>query len=129
MKLTNTNATAEAVTNYLNGGNTNNNVGWSSTAVADVDTDFFSYTEPQINNASKDTLVTSYGSVATNGLSTPLSGYFLNSSAGTQGEWDYWWSSTYDIDNDMYELNANPTGVLPYNLDRYFGISVRCLVF
>ncbi|MBR2641408.1 hypothetical protein IKD49_03110 [Candidatus Saccharibacteria bacterium] len=74
MNASNTNASAEAITNLLNGGNAGNNAGWSSTAVADVDTGFDDYTAvtdvdtgfddftaPMINNASKDTVVTSYG--------------------------------------------------------------------
>ena len=61
MNASNTNASAEAITNLLNGGNAGSNAGWSSTAVADVDSGFNSYTAPMINNASKDTVVTSYG--------------------------------------------------------------------
>ena len=65
MSASNTNATAEAITNYLNGGNTNNTAGWSSTAVVNATSD--SYIAPMINNASVDTLVTSYGLAAVNG--------------------------------------------------------------
>ena len=63
MSASNTNASAEAITNLLNGGNAGSNAGWSSTAVADVDTNFSTdgYVVPRINNASKDTVVTSYG--------------------------------------------------------------------
>ncbi|MBR3122409.1 hypothetical protein IKF28_03135 [Candidatus Saccharibacteria bacterium] len=63
MNASNTNASAEAITNLLNGGNAGSNAGWSSTAVADVNTNFGTngYTVPRINNASKDTVVTSYG--------------------------------------------------------------------
>ena len=63
MNASNTNASAEAITNLLNGGNAGSNAGWSSTAVADVDTNFGTggYVVPRINNASKDTVVTSYG--------------------------------------------------------------------
>ena len=63
MNASNTNASAEAITNLLNGGNAGSNAGWSSTAVADVDTNFDTggYVVPRINNASKDTVVTSYG--------------------------------------------------------------------
>ena len=67
MNENNTNATSAAISNLLNGGSTT--TGWSSAAVADVDTNFTNggYTVPRINNASKDTLVTSYGPASTNG--------------------------------------------------------------
>ena len=64
----NTNATAAAINNLLNGGSST--TGWSNTAVANVTTDFSnsdSYIQPRINNASKNTLVTSYGPASTNG--------------------------------------------------------------
>ena len=61
MSASNTNATAAAIDNLLHGGSST--TGWSNIAVADVDTNFYSggYTVPRINNASKDTVVTSYG--------------------------------------------------------------------
>ena len=67
MNANNTNASQEAIANLLNGGSST--PGWSSVAVTDVDTDFNNsgYMVPRINNASKDTLVTSYGSAAING--------------------------------------------------------------
>ncbi|MBR2994442.1 hypothetical protein IKF32_00790 [Candidatus Saccharibacteria bacterium] len=68
MNASNTNATQEAITNLLNGGSSA--TGWSNTAVANVTTNFKnddSYVQPRINNASKDTLVTSYGPASTNG--------------------------------------------------------------
>ena len=204
MSASNTNATAEAITNYLNGGNTNNTAGWSSTAVVNATSD--SYIAPMINNASVDTLVTSYGLAAVNGqakvgiyynycaatvgtycyaaysgvdvpdtiidasqdicpagwrmptggltgeyntlygyynttqdatnsaslqynLSTPLSGSFYDSSAGGQGSWGFWWSSTYLDDTNMYGLYVSSTDVDPTSVgDRSTGISVRCLV-
>ena len=204
MSSSNTNATTAAITNYLNGGSST--AGWSSVAVADVDSGFNSYTAPMINNASKDTLVTSYGPAATNGqakvgiyynycaatvgtycyeggsgvdvpdtiidapydicpanwrmptgggngeylalfnkysttmdatssaslqhnLSTPLSGFFWNSSAYDQGNWGRWWSSTYYIGFDMYLLFVDSECVYPdYSNDRNVGYAMRCLV-
>ena len=220
MSENNTNATSAAINNLLNGGNSGGNTGWSNTAVADVDTNFYNggYTVPRINNASKDTLVTSYGPAATNGqakvglyynycaasastycyesgsgvdvagtdidapqdlcpaqwrmptggsyddsthtgageyyalgtalgltfdedewgftgntyqtaLSTPLSGLFYFSSAGDQGDWGYWWSSTYGDGSNMYYLDVDPTGVNPGNYgSRDGGYAMRCLV-
>ncbi|MBR2543847.1 hypothetical protein IKF04_00930 [Candidatus Saccharibacteria bacterium] len=210
MNATNTNATTEAITNYLNGGNPGSNTGWSSTAVANITSGFGSFIDPLINNASKNTLVTSYGPASTNGqakvgiyynycaatagtycyagsnqsnhgvdkpdtiidadqdicpanwrmptgglsgeyaalyngysttmdatdtaslqysLSTPLSGYFINSSAGGQGSYGYFWSSTFYNGGNMHYLYVNPTGVSPtINYNRNIGNSIRCLV-
>ena len=210
MNASNTNATQEAINNLLNGGSIT--TGWSNIAIADVDNDFYDwtnsyvggYTTPRINNASKDTLVTSYGPASTNGqakvgiyynfcaasastycyasnsgvdvpdtitdapqdicpanwrmptggntgeyyalaqkytntatetnslqynLSTPLSG-FCGSSASYQGNYGYWWSSTYNDNYYMYYLSVDPTSVSPYNysLIRNNGLSMRCLM-
>ena len=202
MNASNTNATAEAITNYLNGGSSN--TGWSNTAVANVTSDFNSYIAPIINNASKDTLVTSYGPASTNGqakvgiyynycaaavgtycyasgvdkpdtiidadqdicpanwrmptggstgeyqslagkytsttatdssslqynLSTPLSGYFLDSSAHGRGNSGLFWSSTFVLWDYMYSLYLGPTHMNPSLSSGHsnFGSSIRCLV-
>ena len=81
----NTNATDEAVTNYLNGGSSN--YGWSNVAVTNVVSGFVSYTEPMINNVSKDTLVTSYGPASTNGEAKV--GVYYNYCAATVGTYCY----------------------------------------
>ena len=204
MNENNTNASAEAINNLLHGGSST--TGWSSTAVADVDTNFSNngFTIPRINNASKDTLVISYGPASTNGqakvglyynycaasastycyesgqgvdipdtiidapqdicpvnwrmptggdngeynklyqkynttqdvantaslqynLSTPLSGYYSNSSALNKGNGN-WWSSTYRGSYYMYSLYVDPTDVYPYSFNRYYGGTMRCLV-
>ncbi len=68
MNTTNTNATAEAIANFLNGGSST--TGWSSVAVVNATTNFSDtggYVQPRINNASRDTLVTSYGPASSNG--------------------------------------------------------------
>ena len=65
MNASNTNATQEAIYNLLNGGSTT--TGWGSVAVVDADSGFGSATAPMINNASKDTFVTSYGPASSNG--------------------------------------------------------------
>ena len=205
MNASNTNATQEAITNLLNGGSTT--AGWSNTAVANVTTNFSnndSYIQPRINNASKDTLVASYGPASTSGqakvgiyynycaasastycyaggsgvdvpdtiidapqdicpanwrmptggntgeyyslaqkygsdtsntnslqynLSTPLSGYYSGSSAGSQGSGGLWWSSTYSNSYGMYNLSVSPTSVFPNNYNsRNDGYSMRCLM-
>ena len=203
INATNTNATTEAVVNLLNGGSST--TGWSNTAVADVDTDFNSYTAPRINNASKDALVTSYGPASSNGyakvgvyynfcaasastycypnnsgvdvpgtiidasqdicpkgwrmptggntgeyytlsqkydstatnnnslqynLSTPLSGFYSDSTVSLQNYSGGWWSSTYGgYNEDMYFLLANPGFVESERDYRYFGSSMRCLIY
>lgn len=59
MNAGNTNATDEAIHNLLHGGSTA--TGWSRIAIADVDNNFGSFTSPEINDASKNTVVMSYG--------------------------------------------------------------------
>ena len=114
MNASNTNATAEAITNYLNGGSSN--TGWSNTAVANVTSGFDSYTAPMINDASKDTLVTSYGSASTNGQAKV--GLYYNYCAATVGTYCYTGGQGIDkpdtlIDADQDICPANwrmPTG-------------------
>ena len=204
MNESNTNATAAAINNLLNGGSST--TGWSNTAVANVTTDFSENdsVQPRINNASKNTLVTSYGPASTNGqakvgiyynycaasastycyeggqgvdvpdtlidasqdicpanwrmptggdsgeyytlsqmygsdatdtnslqynLSTSLSGYYVSSSAGNQGSFGEWWSSTYYNSDSMYHLHVVPTNVSPHGIDNSnYGLSMRCLI-
>ncbi|MBR2796022.1 hypothetical protein IKE13_03160, partial [Candidatus Saccharibacteria bacterium] len=101
----NTNATNEAITNYLNGGNSNNTTGWSTVAVADVDTDFVSYTAPMINNASKDTLVTSYGPASTNGQAKV--GIYYNFCAATVGTYCYEYGQGVDVPSTNIDANQD----------------------
>ena len=63
-------------------------------------------------------------------LSTPLSGYYIFSSAYGQGSRGNWWSSTFSNSNGMYSLLVNPTDVLSSNnySERGNGLSMRCLV-
>jgi len=61
-------------------------------------------------------------------LSTPLSGYYGNGSAHSQGELGYFWSSTWDYTYtmgglDMDTSNINPSG----GSFRELGFSVRCI--
>ena len=77
-------------------------------------------------------LYAAYSSNATNfrnALSTPLSGYFDYGSAGSQGSYGYFWSSTRSNDSNMYDLRVGSSGVGPQNVDsRFSGGSVRCLL-
>ena len=78
-------------------------------------------------------LYTAYSSVADSlrvALSTPLSGYFYDGSAFSQGSYGYFWSSTYDGGSGMYYLYVNSSSVGPSNGNgyRYYGYSVRCLL-
>ena len=119
MNTTNTNATAEAITNYLNGGNPDSNTGWSPTAVANVASNFNTNDgniQPRINNASKNTLVTSYGPAATNDQAKV--GIYYNYCAATVGTYCYASGQGVDkpdtiIDADQDICPANwrmPTG-------------------
>ena len=77
-------------------------------------------------------LYTAYSSDATsfrNALSTPLSGYFDDGSAYSQGSTGYFWSSTYNDGNSMYYLFFDSSAVYPTGSDyRNSGNSLRCLL-
>ncbi|MDO4527009.1 MAG: FISUMP domain-containing protein, partial [Candidatus Saccharibacteria bacterium] len=77
-------------------------------------------------------LYTAYSSNATNfrnALSTPLSGYFYDSSAYSQGSYGYFWSSTYNNGSYMYYLIVGSSNVSPQDSDdRGGGFSVRCVL-
>ena len=62
-------------------------------------------------------------------LSTPLSGYFNNGSAGGQGTFGGFWSSTRYDNSNMYALFVYSSKVVPasYN-NRFYGYSVRCVL-
>ena len=62
-------------------------------------------------------------------LRLPLSGSFNNGLAYLQGSFGYFWSSTRNNDNNMYDLSFGTGYVNPANYDyREFGYSVRCLL-
>ncbi|MBQ3470442.1 hypothetical protein IJH23_01885, partial [Candidatus Saccharibacteria bacterium] len=62
-------------------------------------------------------------------LRLPLSGYFYNGSAGNQGSYGSWWSSTRGNNNYMYRLIANTSNIYPAsNYNRNLGYSVRCVL-
>ena len=73
----NTNASATAITNYLNGGSTTE--GWASTPVVNETNYFYSYTEPMISNTYKNSIVTSFGE------SSGKIGIYYNYCAATVG--------------------------------------------
>ena len=89
MSEENTNATTAAIQNYLNGGNTAGEEGWSSIAVADVDTNFSENgrTIPKINNANKDVLATGYGPASSEGKAKM--GVLYNLCAASVGTYCY----------------------------------------
>ena len=105
MSSSNTNASSTAITNYLNGGNINNVNGWTDTAVSNVTSGFLSYTAPRINNASKNTLVTSFGPAATNNQAK--TGIFYNYCSATAGTYCYPARSGYGIDASYDICPAN----------------------
>ena len=99
MNETNTNATNTAIANYL-GTTFTPTTGWSTVAVADIDTGFDSYTEPMINNASLDYEVTSYGSAAISGNAKV--GIYYNYCAATVGTYCY--DRNSGVGNANYDL-------------------------
>ena len=103
MNASNTNATAAAINNLLNGGSSI--TGWSSVAVADVDTNFNSFTEPMINNASKDTLVTSYGPASTNGQAKV--GIYYNYCAASAGTYCYEYEQGVDVPDTLIDVSQD----------------------
>ena len=113
MNASNTNATQEAITNLLNGGSTT--AGWSNTAVANVTTNFSihdddSYIQPRINNASKDTLVTSYGPASTNGQAKV--GIYYNYCAASASTYCYVGDSGIDVPDTLIDA---PQDICPAN--------------
>ena len=110
MNENNTNATTAAINNLLNGGSTT--TGWSNTAVADVDTNFYNggYIVPRINNASKDTLVTSYGPAATNGQAKV--GLYYNYCAASASTYCY--AGNQGVDVPDTDIDA-PQDICPAN--------------
>ena len=105
MNTANTNASAEAITNYLNGGSTT--MGWSNVAVSNVTSDFATggYTVPRINNESKDTLVTSYGPSASNGQARV--GIYYNYCAATVGTYCYEERNELDKPNTLLDADQD----------------------
>ena len=108
MNASNTNATQEAITNLLSGGSST--TGWSSTAVIDVDSGFTSYTVPMINNASKNTLVTSYGPASTNGQAKV--GIYYNFCAVSASTYCYAQNDGVDVPDTIIDA---PQDVCPAN--------------
>ena len=102
MNASNTNATDEAINNLLNGGSST--TGWSNTAVANVTTNFSnydSYIQPRINNASKDTLVTSYGPASTSGQAKV--GIYYNYCAASASTYCYAYGQGVDLPDTIID--------------------------
>ena len=58
-----------------------------------------------------------------------LSGYFYNGSVQSQTSYVHFWSSTRYNGSSMYDLYLDTTTVNPqYGYNRYFGLSVRCVL-
>ena len=111
MNASNTNATQEAITNLLNGGSST--TGWSNTAVANVTTNFSNndgYIQPRINNASKNTLVTSYGPASTNGQAEV--GIYYNYCAASASTYCYASGSGIDVPDTIIDA---PEDICPAN--------------
>ena len=111
MNTSNTNATQEAINNLLNGGSTT--AGWGNTAVANVTTNFNnddSYIQPRINNASKDTLVTSYGPASTNGQAKV--GIYYNFCAASASTYCYAYGQGVDVPDTIIDA---PQDICPAN--------------
>ncbi len=112
MSADNTNASAEAITNYLNGGSST--TGWSSVAVLNKTSSWTSgdggYTQPWVNNQSTNTLVTGYGPASTNGQAKV--GVYYNYCAATVGTYCYDGSSGVDLPDTFIDA---PQDVCPAN--------------
>jgi hypothetical protein len=111
MNASNTNATQEAITNLLNGGSST--TGWSNTAVANATTNFNnngSYVQPRINNASKDTLVASYGPASTNGQAKV--GIYYNYCAASASTYCYASGQGIDVPDTIIDA---PQDICPAN--------------
>ena len=107
MSSSNTNATAEAITNYLNGGSSN--AGWSSVAVQNRTTNwrtYAAYHDPYVNNAYKSTAVTSYG------IGGGKAGLYYNYCAATIGTYCYNGSDGIDVPDTIVDA---PYDVCPAN--------------
>ena len=111
MNASNTNATEEAINNLLNGGSST--TGWSNIAVANVTTNFNnndSYVQPRINNASKDTLVTSYGPASANGQAKV--GIYYNFCAASASTYCYASGQGIDVPDTIIDT---PQDICPAN--------------
>ncbi len=113
MNASNTNATQEAINNLLNGGS--NTTGWSNTAVANMSSGWHydissAWVQPWINNASKDTLVTSYGPALTNGQAKV--GIYYNFCAASASTYCYASNSGVDIPDIIIDA---PQDICPAN--------------
>ena len=125
MSASNTNASSDAIYNFLNGGNHNNNEGWSSVAIQNLDnwSSFNQYTSP---------LMSIYSG------REPNSGFY-NYCAASVGTYCYninpgvWSTGNIDIDNDLcpagwkmptmseyYELSSYPSDSAYYNNNPQF---------
>ena len=108
MNSNNTNATTEAIANYLYGGSSN--TGWSNIAVRNVISGFANSAEPMINNVSKNTLVTSYGPASTSGQAKV--GIYYNYCAATVGTYCYAGNNGVDVPDTIIDA---PQDVCPAN--------------
>lgn len=109
MSADNTNAPATAIYNYLNGGNPDNNEGWSSDAVINTDEiSSSSYKKPELTNKYKNLLVTSYGPASTNGQAK--AGIYYSYCAATVGT--YCSSNRVDIPDTLIDA---PYDICPSN--------------
>lgn len=125
MSKNNTNAPEAAITNYLNGGNPDDIMGWSSVPVANNTSGNTSADKPMINNSKRDVMVTSYGLAANNGQAK--AGIYYSACAATVGTFCYS-GSTYDVPDTYIDAPHDlcptgwrmPTGY--YNDSEYYNL-------
>ena len=113
MNASNTNATQEAITNLLNGGSSI--TGWSNTVVVNMSSgwDYSNnsvWAQPWINNASKDTLVTSYGPASAGGQAKV--GIYYNFCAASASTYCYASNSGVDVPDTIIDA---PQDICPAN--------------
>lgn len=113
MNASNTNATQEAIANLLNGGSST--TGWSNTAVANMSSGWdynnnSAWVQPWINNASKDTLVTSFGPASTSGQAKV--GIYYNYCAASASTYCYARGQGIDVSDTIIDA---PQDICPAN--------------
>ena len=98
MNANNTNASTEAITNYLHGGSSN--TGWSNTVVRENTSLYSTIEDPLIYSYSRNSFATSYGPASVNGAARL--GIYYNFCAATVGTYCY-------ADNvDIPDTTINP---------------------
>ncbi|MBR2855686.1 hypothetical protein IKE99_01955 [Candidatus Saccharibacteria bacterium] len=101
----NTNAANAVISNYINGGNSDNISGWSVTPVTNASTDFNTFVIPQVNNTYKDTVTTNYG------VGSGKIGTYYNYCAALVGTYCYGSNEGIDLSDTAIDITDD---ICPY---------------